>query len=281
MAKFARGSLVRAVEALTQSDEVSVAIMTGCFIPEGEPPAAETDGPIGAALLAFALSAIGVPTVVLTDDLTFHAAEAAVTASRADAPVGYLPPGAAQTDEVVWNRLPVVPLRQTSHVISIERLGPAADGVVRSMRGTDRTAVTGLLHVLFEQLAWCRISVGDGGNEIGMGNLPHNLVASSVPLGEVIHCRVSCDALIVAGCSNWGAFGLLAALAVAKPRWITPILTALEPTMHEMVLSALLTEGPAVDGITRQPTRSVDGLSEDIHEAVLRDVRALATSSPQ
>src|SRR5436190_739490 len=44
-----------------------VAIVTGFFIPGGDPPAAETDGPPGALLLAQTLQRTGIDVVIVTE----------------------------------------------------------------------------------------------------------------------------------------------------------------------------------------------------------------------
>ena len=102
-----------------------------------------------------------------------------------------------------------------SHAVAIERCGRSADGRPRNMRGVDVSPWTAPLDDLFLAGPWVRLAVGDGGNEIGMGKLPAGLIARTVPNGEKIACVTSCDQLVVAGVSNWGAYGLMAALAVA------------------------------------------------------------------
>jgi Domain of unknown function (DUF4392) len=53
--------------------------------------------------------------------------------------------------------------------------------------------------------------IGDGGNECGMGKvLP--LVQKHIKNGETIACATPCDNLITAGVSNWGGWGLVAAV---------------------------------------------------------------------
>ena len=52
--------------------------------------------------------------------------------------------------------------------------------------------------------------IGDGGNECGMGSV-RSAVVKHIPLGEEIGCVVPCDALIAAGVSNWGGWGLITA----------------------------------------------------------------------
>ena len=60
------------------------------------------------------------------------------------------------------------------------------------------------------------IGIGDGGNEIGMGKLPAGLIAQHVPNGAQIACVTSCDHLVVAGVSNWGAYGLAAGVRLLR-----------------------------------------------------------------
>ena len=50
-----------------------VAIVTGFFIPGAAPPAAETDGPPGALVLAQTLQALGIDSLMVTDEFCFGA----------------------------------------------------------------------------------------------------------------------------------------------------------------------------------------------------------------
>ena len=63
-----RGGLWRAASALAATHSCHVGLITGFFVPQGSPPAAETDGPVGAALLARGLAEIGVPCRLATDE---------------------------------------------------------------------------------------------------------------------------------------------------------------------------------------------------------------------
>lgn len=54
-----------------------IAIVTGFYIPAGTPPAAETDGPPGAILLAQVLLNVGIDNLVVTDGFCFDALAAA------------------------------------------------------------------------------------------------------------------------------------------------------------------------------------------------------------
>ena len=62
------------------------------------------------------------------------------------------------------------------------------------------------------------IGIGDGGNEIGMGRVRARVVRD-VPNGAKIASVVRTDHLVVAGTSNWGAWGVVAHLGAGhRPR---------------------------------------------------------------
>ncbi len=63
----ARGGLWGAASALAAAQPCRVGLITGFYVPAGSPPAAETDGPVGTALLAKGLVASGVPCRLATD----------------------------------------------------------------------------------------------------------------------------------------------------------------------------------------------------------------------
>ncbi|HLM13859.1 MAG TPA: glutamate cyclase domain-containing protein, partial [Reyranella sp.] len=206
------GELAAAASSLGEATRVG--LITGFFVPRGEVAAPETDGPVGTALLAAALAACGVPARIAVDTPCAGAVRAAVDAAG----------GGVAVDEVGvdegLDRL-IGDWRSTgvSHAVAIERCGRSADGRPRNMRGVDVSPWTAPLDDLFLAGPWIRLAVGDGGNEIGMGKLPPGLIARTVPNGEKIACVTSCDRLVVAGVSNWGAYGLMAALAVVRPDW--------------------------------------------------------------
>jgi len=104
------------------------------------------------------------------------------------------------------------------------------------------------------------IGIGDGGNEIGMGAFSwselHPLIAGN--LGRRIACRIATDWTIIAGTSNWGAFALAAAVALLRNR--SDLLSTWTAARHRDLLEQMVVNGPAVDGVTREPTATVDGL---------------------
>jgi hypothetical protein len=264
----ARGGLWHAASSLAAGSHQSVGILTGFYVPLGTPPAAETDGPVGAALLAGALTQAGVSCRLVTDEPCRATCTAALRGT--EVPLDVVPLGGAVDDTVaLWRRLGV------SHALSIERCGRSADGAPRNMRGEDISAFTTPLDELFLAGPWRRIAIGDGGNEIGMGSLPASLIGAHVAHGETIACATPADHLIVAGVSNWGAYALIGALAVIREDWRAMMVGSLDPARDGAILQAMVNDGPAVDGVTRRRTLTVDSLSAEVHHAKLCAIRAV------
>ena len=263
----ARGGLWGAACALAATPAARVGLITGFYVPQGSPPAAETDGPVGAALLARGLAEVGVPCRLATDEPCRGACAAALTgAGLSGAPVD-----GADVDGLIetWRRAGI------THAISIERCGRSADGAPRNMRGLDISAYTVPLDELFTAGPWETIAIGDGGNEIGMGTLPREVIARHVEHGATIACVTAARHLIVAGVSNWGAYALLGALAVLREDWRARLLACLDPELDRAVLKTTVERGPAVDGVSRLRAMTVDNLDITVHHEKLREIRTL------
>jgi hypothetical protein len=263
----ARGGLWSAASALMAARFARVGLITGFYVPLGSPPAAETDGPVGAALLAKGLEAVGIRCRLATDEPCHNACAAALAgAGAALVPVDAID-GAATI--AAWRHAGI------THAISIERCGRSADGTPRNMRGLDISSYTAPLDELFTAGPWETIAIGDGGNEIGMGSLPRELIAQYVDHGEMIACVTPARHLIVAGVSNWGAYALLGALAALRPEWRERLLVCLDEKLDQAVLEATVNNGPAVDGVSRLRNMTVDNLDMAVHHGKLREIRAL------
>ncbi|HYD06850.1 MAG TPA: glutamate cyclase domain-containing protein, partial [Reyranella sp.] len=218
-----RGELSAAARALVHA--TGVGFITGFFVPRDGVAAPETDGPVGTALLAAALGACGVPVRIAVDSPCAEAVRAAVHETGVDVmvdEVGVEDRPGIERIAAAWREAGV------SHAVAIERCGLSPDGRPRNMRGADVSPWTAPLDGLFTAHAWNRIGVGDGGNEIGMGSLPPELIARTVPNGERIACVTAADDLIVAGVSNWGGYGLVGALAAVMPALAPVLLESLD-----------------------------------------------------
>jgi D-glutamate cyclase len=267
----AKGGLQAAASALAEAPAPRVGLITGFYVPQGSPPAAETDGPVGTALLAKGLTEVGIPCRLATDEPCRSACVAALAGAGA---IGVQVDATPVAETIAaWRGAGI------THAISIERCGRSADGSPRNMRGVDIGAYTAPLDDLFAADPWETIAVGDGGNEIGMGSLPRGLIAQHVDLGETIACVTPARYLIVAGVSNWGAYALLGALAVLRADWRERLLACLDETLDQAVLEATVNQGPAVDGVSRLRALTVDNLEMAIHHAKLREIRAVVETA--
>ena len=106
------------------------------------------------------------------------------------------------------------------------------------------------------------IGVGDGGNEIGMGSV-RTLLARESRLVARTASVVPVDHLVVAGVSNWGAYGIVAQLGRVTGQSLLHT-----PAEERRVIDACVSAG-AVDGITRRKEPTVDTLSADTHAALV------------
>ena len=265
------GGLGNAAQAL--SGARSIGLITGFFVPRDGVAAPETDGPVGTALLACALAACGLPVRIAVDTPCADAVRVAVAEAGGGVAVDEVgvvdPAGIARVIEA-WRDAGV------SHAIAIERCGRSADGRPRNMRGVDVSAWTAPLDDLFLGGDWAKIAIGDGGNEIGMGRLPAGLIARTVPNGEQIACVTSCDYLVVAGVSNWGAYGLMAALAAQRADWSGVIRKFLTAERDLSVTQAVVDKAGAVDGVTARREPTVDGFGADVHGTLVDSLARVA-----
>ena len=278
LVRLSRGGLLGAARSLAGHPRPHVAIISGFYIPWADPPAAESDGPVGAAHLAAALGRAGIPCRFATDTPCVPVLRAAASATGlpGDFPIDAVAlrdgDGGASVDGVlaVWDGL----TPPVSHVIAIERCGPAEDGRCYNMRGDDVTPHTVPLDRLFLGGGRVRIGMGDGGNEIGMGSIPPEVIAADIRNGERIRCRTPCDHLMVLGASNWGGFALPTALALLRPDLRAALTAGLTPEADAAILRRITEDGPAVDGVTGRPAFQVDGVPWEVHGGVMREVLA-------
>jgi hypothetical protein len=117
------------------------------------------------------------------------------------------------------------------------------------------------------------IGICDGGTEIGMGSMAWEVLAGGLGTPEAgrIACRVACDHLLLAGVSDWGAYGL--ALATALLRGAAGEAAAWDAASQGELIRTLVERAGAVDGVTGQHSATVDGLDLDVYLAALVRLR--------
>ena len=230
-----------------------VGIVTGFFIPSAM--SSETDGPPGSVALAMSLRRLGVHVEIGTDTRNVKALGAAALS------VGFPLGKVTDLEKNDWQIAPDV-------LVFIERLGRAHDGCYYDMRGADVTEFTAPLDSLALTASVPVLAIGDGGNEVGMGNLKDKLRNNHSTDGS-IQSIVRADVVLPVDVSNWGAYSLAALLALKAKQWVGHTVKE-----EKKMLLALQRQG-AVDGVTRKPTLSVDGMEELEHFFVISGLESL------
>lgn len=206
------GDFVKSVLSLSHSQ--SVAITTGfpCLVQYEEKE--ETDGLPGALALAQALLVLGKKVVLISDTRNKSLFQSCVNhlvstgALLATIEVLPYPELLEQKREEEFDCL-----------VATERCGRTADGTYRSFRGVDLTEYLDPVDDLFQKAQnhpnVVTVGVGDRGNELGLGKVVEK-VRNVVSNGSTIGCVTPADYVVMAGVSNWGAYGLAAGLQLVS-----------------------------------------------------------------
>ncbi|ACP23416.1 hypothetical protein NGR_b19690 (plasmid) [Sinorhizobium fredii NGR234] len=256
-----------------------IVIATG--FPEGA-GVPETDGPVGAALLARALFlGLGIETVILTDDDwvemmvgTCRGAGLAPLAFPTDGvvkPIDFIRPvyiRSVPKDEAGCRAITdsLLDVTNPSLVISIERPGRNDRGLYHGLGGRPLDGLVADLDQFFlraQSKGVPFVAIGDGGNELGMGVIADELKSFSPKAKDSGHpgrggvaAATAADHLIVSNVSNWGATGLIAALSALLDKPSVFHDGELERRCIEQCVSF-----GGVDGMFMGPEPAVDGIS--------------------
>jgi len=233
-----------------------VLIATGFVVAEGMP---ETDGPPGAAVLGRALRRLGAQVRYTSDPVVLPVLEASLRALDEPLDVFAYPEGPDAASNVLKRE-------RSTHLVAIERPGRGRAGDYLNARGVSVAQWNRPLDEMFVRARLARrpltIGVGDGGNEIGMGRVRARLAREGALMARIASV-VSVDHLVVAGVSNWGAYGIVAQLGRLTGQ---PLLHT--PTDERTMIDACVSAG-AVDGLTRRREPTVDALPADTHAAIV------------
>lgn len=254
-----------AAAARTLAGAARVVLVTG-FVPRPT-WGAETDGPSGTVVLGRALRRLGAEVRYLADPPVRPLLEACLRVLREPLDVVSLP---AEPAAAIRAARAAVRAFAPTHLVAVERPGRAADGDYYNARGGSVAAENAPLDALFlgRRNGAVTVGIGDGGNEIGMGRVRAR-VARDIAHGRKIASVVRTDHLIVAGTSNWGAWGLTAHLGLRSGRDLLHT-----PEVEARLTRAMVAAG-GVDGLTGAPRPSVDSLPLSLHQTVLRTLREL------
>ena len=256
----------------------------------------ETDGPPGAAVLARAVDrGLGATPVFVTEleqiglmietcraaGLSHYELDAAKERTRrfATLPLSTEPEKAASEATEILDRV------KPAAIIAIEK--PAANhlGVYHNTAGRDISAICAKVEPLFAQAherGILTIGIGDGGNEVGMG-LIEDVLRELLPRGRTCKCpcgggtvaHLATDVLIPAFVSNWGGYGVAAALAVLLK----------EPDVfHDVALERRILEAcghaGGIDGEHGYSGTVIDRAPLEIHLSLVSLLRYMVTAPP-
>ena len=234
-------------------------IVTGFYVLMAGKP--ETDGPPGAIAIGNALMALDRKVTYVTDGCTAPVLRQwAGAAEVVEFPVTGVEESKRHASELLAQLQPEL-------LISIERCGRNRSDEYLNMRGRSITDNTARVDYLFDGSV-PSVGIGDGGNEIGMGNLVDVIPSvDSLPDDPAIS-RV--DRLVIASVSNWGGYGLVAAISRLVGRNLLPTADSESSMVQGMV------DAGAVDGTTGDAVPTVDNFSMDENGALLARLHALA-----
>ena len=303
-----QGGLAQAAQYF--KDAPSVLILTGFPCVQSEPPT-ENDGASllpaemsqeclssgemlagisGSLALARAALIMGKTVAIVTDDCNGDVLKGCLTCDEywgelaSQQPAGVAPvdvhtfPPKSAWDETQENKLQNLSARFT-HFVSVERAGAAANGSYLTMRGRSMNDLIAPLDTIYTTYAPAQgattTGVGDGGNELGMGAV-FEAVKTHIPLGDQIACATSCDALVAAGVSNWGAWGIVAAAHVLGGAPAAQQCALLPSEVAETAMADVMAATGCCDGILGKPGRTVDGMGWHVHTHKLNQLHSIA-----
>ena len=234
-------------------------IVTGFYVLMAGKP--ETDGPPGAIAIGNALQSLGRKVSYVTDACTAPVLRQwAGEAEVIEFPV-------ADVEESKRHAAELLERLRPDLLVSIERCGRNNNDEYLNMRGRSITHETARVDYLFDGSV-PSVGIGDGGNEIGMGNLVDIIPSvDSLPDDPAI---AEVDRLVIASVSNWGGYGLVAAISRLTGRNLLPSAEAEDLMVQGMV------EAGAVDGTTGDAVPTVDNFSMEENGALLARLHRIA-----
>ncbi len=238
-------------------------VVTGFYILDAG--YAETDGPPGAVVIGSALNRLGYNVVHVTDR---YASEIMDKTGGDYSSVVEFP--ITDDDASIEFARNLISDLNPSILIAIERCGLTDEGKYRNMRGRDITDYNARIDHLFHSNV-PSVGIGDGGNEIGMGNLAEEV--TTVESLVKIPCITQTTKLMLASVSNWGGYGLAAALSALSGHNLLPSIEEEQELLRNTV------DLGAVDGMSAKQEYKVDGFTLEENSQTLRALHEYLTST--
>jgi hypothetical protein len=174
---------------------------------------------------------------------------------------------------------------ETDVLCAIERLGGNVHGIIYGATGISRAPFRANLDHLFNTAraqGKRTIGIGDGGNEIGFGNLHPQLTQALAsytfshvtPCGGGVYSAVKTDVLLVANSSNMGAHAVTAGLALLRRD-----LSLCHTAEQELALAHLGVDLGLVDGGNGELRPWCDGIPPAANAAVVEVLRTIVSQS--
>jgi len=242
----------------------SAIITTGFYILSWQVP--ETDGPPGAIALGRGLHELGFQVFYVTDRYCLSSLD--FGGEQKGEVVEF--PIADHDKSAQFARHLLSEIRPTV-VLSTERCGATENGLYLNMRGKDISDFTAKVDYLFPAAAQNTLGIGDGGNEIGMGRVATQIRKTpSLPDDPAVTLT---NQLIIASVSNWGAYGLLAALSLLCQKDLVP------SAQWEADLLRELNSRGVVDGITGEKKGTVDTFGYKQNARIINGLKQIVSAN--
>ena len=226
-----------------------IIISTGFF--EIIPKTIETDGPPGAFSIGNAITELGGEVVYLIENHTKNF----ITKDQKT----IIFPNTTKDESIKFAKS-IIKDYKPSALISIERCGITENDRYLNISRQDISNYNAYIDELFN-LHKNTIGIGDGGNEIGMGNLYEHISSSDKYINEPTISKTK--HLIVTTVSNWGGWGLVAALSLLSNKNLLETVKEATDIMQKQL------DLGAVDGANFKSELSVDGFDWKTNKNIL------------
>jgi len=221
----------------------------------------ETDGPLGAMSIAYSLRALGKEIFIITDKYSFKMIESLKKLLEIDIKIYDADLNRSEIKNIVSTG-------KISHLVAIERPGKSKDGNYYSMGGININNLVSDTDEIFKMAmenGVITISIGDGGNELGFGNI-REYVEDNVYKGDLIAANLKSDYILICGISNWGGYGIAKGIEIISGKKII-----YDEKTEEVLLDDMVKNG-GVDGCTGKNEASVDGKQKEEYLKIIEEI---------